>query len=108
MKLAEKTCVPCRGGIPPLTGDAARAMMADVPGWELTDGATRLSRTFKFDNFMEAQAFAVRVGEISEAENHHPVISYSWGWCTVVFYTHKINGLHENDFIMAARVNALD
>jgi len=86
----------------------AEARLADVPGWELMDGATRLSRTFTFDNFAEAQAFAVRVGEISESQNHHPVITYSWGYCTVVFYTHKIGGLHENDFIMAARVNALE
>jgi len=85
----------------------AESRLADVPGWKLIDDATRLSRTFSFDNFVEAQAFAVRVGEISEAQNHHPVITYSWGYCTVVFYTHKIGGLHENDFIMAARVNAL-
>ncbi len=107
MSLEEKTCVPCQGGIPPMTAGEAEARLADVPGWELIDDATKLSRTFTFGNFAEAQAFAVRVGEVAEAQNHHPVITYSWGWCTVVFYTHKIGGLHENDFIMAARVNAL-
>lgn len=56
---------------------------------------------------MEAQAFAVQVGDISEQQGHHPDISYGWGYCTVVFYTHKIGGLHQNDFIMAARVNVL-
>jgi len=87
--------------------DEAEQRLADVPGWELIDDAQKLSRTFTFGNFIEAQAFAIRVGEISEAQNHHPVITYSWGWCSVVFYTHKIGGLHENDFIMAAKINAL-
>jgi len=105
--LVNKQCVPCQGGIPPLTCELAEVYLISCPGWELIDDAGKLSRTFRFGNFIEAQAFANRVGEISEAENHHPVISYSWGWCTVVFYTHKIDGLHENDFIMAARVNAI-
>lgn len=107
MGLNQKKCVPCQGGIPPLTPAAATALLTDVPGWELTDDATKLTRTFKFRNFAEAQAFATQVGDISEKENHHPVITYSWGYCTLVFYTHKIGGLHENDFIMAAKVNAL-
>ncbi len=107
MTLEAKTCVPCQGGIPPMAASEAESRLADVPGWELIDHAGKLSRTFSFANFADAQAFAVRVGEIAEAQNHHPVITYSWGYCTVVFYTHKIGGLHENDFIMAARVNAL-
>ncbi len=107
MGLTEQSCVACRGGIPPMPADEAKQRLSDVPGWELIDDAQKLSRTFTFDNFIEAQGFAGRVGEISEAENHHPVITYSWGWCTVVFYTHKIGGLHENDFIMAAKVNTL-
>lgn len=107
MGLTEKTCVPCQGGIPPLSPDEAEGMLENVPGWTLIDDATKLERTYKFSDFVEAQAFANQVGEISEQESHHPVISYSWGWCTVVFYTHKIGGLHENDFIMAAKVNDL-
>jgi len=90
-----------------MSSDAARAMLASVSGWELNATATKLSRTFTFSDFMQAQSHAVRVGEIAEAENHHPDISYGWGYCTVVFYTHKIGGLHENDFIMAAKVNDL-
>jgi len=107
MTIAEKQCVPCRGGIPPLTLEEAGRMMEKVDGWALIDDGAKLSRTYRFGDFVEAQAFANRVGKLSETENHHPVISYSWGWCTVVFYTHKIGGLHENDFIMAAKVNAM-
>ena len=107
MPLKEKTCVPCQGGVPPMTREAAEAMLAHVPSWKLDEQATHIERTFTFPDFASAQAFANRVGEIAEQENHHPVITYSWGYCTVVFYTHKISGLHENDFIMAAKVNAL-
>jgi len=107
MSLKDKTCVPCQGGVPSLTPEAARAMLSKVPAWELNDEGTRLSRTFKFPDFSLAQAFTVKVGDVSDAEGHHPVLTYSWGYCTVVFYTHKIGGLHENAFIMAAKVNAL-
>jgi len=90
-----------------MRADDARAMLPAIAGWQLDEAAVKLSRSFTFKNFMQAQAFAVRVGEIAEIENHHPDICYGWGFCTVVFYTHKIGGLHENDFIMAAKVNAL-
>jgi len=103
----KKSCVPCQGGIAPIAVDAAQAMLADVPGWTLISEATQLRRSFIFKNFMTAQEFAVQVGVISELENHHPDISYGWGYCTVVFYTHKIGGLHDNDFIMAAKVNGV-
>jgi len=88
--------------------DEAVALLAAVPGWEMVDEARKLRRTFTFANFMQAQAFSVQVGVIAEAEYHHPDISYGWGYCTVVFYTHKIGGLHKNDFIMAAKVNGLN
>jgi len=107
ISLVEKRCIPCQGGIPPMARESAEALLKSCPDWDLIDDAGKLARTFRFDNFIAAQEFSNRVGEISEAENHHPVISYSWGWCRVVFYTHKIDGLHENDFIMAARVNAI-
>jgi len=82
-------------------------MLAQVPGRELIEDGIKLRRSFAFSDFLEAQAFAVQVGAVAESESHHPDISYGWGYCTVVFYTHKIGGLHENDFIMAAKVNAL-
>ncbi|MDX8391308.1 MAG: 4a-hydroxytetrahydrobiopterin dehydratase [Mariprofundaceae bacterium] len=107
MKMKDKTCAPCRGGVPPLTKEAAQAMLADVSAWELNTEGTQLLRRFEFTDFAAAQAFAVKVGECADGENHHPVLTYSWGYCDVVFYTHKIGGLHENDFIMAAKVNAL-
>jgi len=107
MELNEQACKPCQGGIAPLTLEQAQAMLVDVPGWELNKDGTRLSRHFSFADFITAQAFALRVGELAECEGHHPVLSYSWGYCDVVFYTHKIGGLHENDLIMAAKLNAL-
>lgn len=90
-----------------MTEHAAVAMMNQVPGWELIDSGTRLRRTFSTQNFARAQMMATQVGEIAEMENHHPEICYGWGYCTVVFYTHKIGGLHENDFIMASKVNQM-
>ncbi len=107
MDLAAKTCVPCRGGIPPLPEDEAVELLDQAPGWSLTHEATRLARDFRFADFVEALAFVDKVGALAEAEGHHPDISFGWGYCTVVFYTHKIHGLHENDFIMAAKTNAL-
>ncbi len=107
MNLTAKTCVPCRGGVPPLTAAAAGRYLGEAPGWDLIESATRIERRFKFADFAETLAFVNRVGELAEVEGHHPDISFGWGYCTIVFYTHKIKGLHENDFIMAAKVNEL-
>ena len=107
MVLKNQSCEPCHGGVSPLTLAAAQAMLTEVPGWELNRNGTRLSRHFVFADFAAAQAFAVKVGTLAESEGHHPVLAYTWGYCDVVFYTHKTGGLHENDFIMAAKVNAL-
>ncbi|PCH60771.1 MAG: pterin-4-alpha-carbinolamine dehydratase [Gammaproteobacteria bacterium] len=107
MSLQSKACVPCQGGIPPITEDVARGMMKDIPVWRLIDNARKLERGFEFKNFAQAMQFANRVGAISEEENHHPDITFGWGYCTVIFFTHKIGGLHENDFIMAAKVSVL-
>ena len=106
-ELAGKTCTPCRGGVPPLAREQAQRYLAEAPGWTLGEDATRIERRFRFKNFAEAQAFAVRIGEIAEAEGHHPDICYGWGYCRVELQTHKIKGLHENDFIMAAKINRL-
>lgn len=107
MELRQKTCVPCRGGIPPLEKGEAERLLEQTPGWTLVDGAAKIERNFKFDDFAQAMDFAQKVGELAEQEGHHPDISFGWGHCKVVFYTHKIKGLHENDFIMAAKVNDL-
>ena len=107
MDLTAKTCTPCRGGIPPLPREDAEQLLADAPGWTLAPDARHIERDFKFLDFAAALAFVNRVGELAEAEGHHPDLSFGWGYCRVVWQTHKIKGLHENDFIMAAKVNRL-
>jgi len=107
MALTGKKCVPCRGGIPPLPRGDAEELLAQTPGWTLDANATSIERTFKTKEFSDALALVDRVGALAEAEGHHPDISFGWGYCRILFQTHKIKGLHENDFIMAAKVNAL-
>jgi 4a-hydroxytetrahydrobiopterin dehydratase len=107
MSLTAKTCTPCRGGVPPLGREEARRLLVETPGWTLDESATRIERAFVFPDFAAALAFVDRVGALAEAEGHHPDITFGWGYCRLVFYTHKIKGLHENDFVMAAKVNAL-
>jgi 4a-hydroxytetrahydrobiopterin dehydratase len=105
--LVEKTCTPCRGGIPPLTQKEAESFLGQAPGWALLDEARRIERTFRFKNFREALTFVKQAGELAESEGHHPEISFGWGYVTVSVHTKKIKGLHENDFIMAAKINRL-
>ena len=105
--LAEKVCTPCRGGVPPLTAEEAARDLAQVPGWELLDDARLIRRTFRLKNFREALAFVQSVGELAEAEGHHPEICFGWGYATVSLRTKKIKGLHENDFIMAAKLDRI-
>jgi 4a-hydroxytetrahydrobiopterin dehydratase len=105
--LAEKTCTPCRGGVPPLTADEALRFQRQAPDWQLRDDAHRIERTFRFRNFQEALAFVQRVGELAEREGHHPDISFGWGYATVSLSTKKIKGLHENDFIMASKIDRM-
>lgn len=105
--LTAKTCTPCRGGIPPLTPDEAARFMPEVPGWELTEESRRIARTFRFADFRGALDFARRVGELAEEEGHHPEACFGWGFCTVTVQTNKIKGLHENDFILAAKLNEI-
>ena len=105
--LADGQCTPCRGGIPPLTPAEAAEYLEQLPDWELTEGATWIQRTFRFPDFRTALAFVQRIGEVAEAEGHHPVIAFGWGFCTVRLQTMKIKGLHLNDFILAAKVDDL-
>lgn len=105
--LAAKTCTPCKGGIPPLTQRQAEDLYGQVPGWDLRDDAHRIEREFKFRNFGEALRFVSQVGELAEAEGHHPDVSFGWGYATVSLQTKKIKGLHENDFILAAKIDGL-
>jgi 4a-hydroxytetrahydrobiopterin dehydratase len=108
-KLTRMKCSACRGDEPPLADGEIEELMPQVPEWELVErgGIKRLVRTFKFRNFVQALAFANKVGEVAEEEGHHPVIELTWGRATITWYTHKIKGLHQNDFIMAARTDEL-
>ena len=105
--LAAKSCVPCRGGIPPLSHTDAEALRQSVPDWALLDGSTRIERRYVFEDFKDAFAFVSGVAEIAETEGHHPDISFGWGFATVSVFTHKIKGLHENDFVLAAKCDRL-
>ncbi|MFZ5511486.1 MAG: 4a-hydroxytetrahydrobiopterin dehydratase [Pseudomonadota bacterium] len=105
--LVQKTCTPCQGGIPPLTQAEAERLRAQTPDWALLDDAHRIERTFRFGNFREALHFVQQVGELAEAEGHHPDVSFGWGYATVSLMTKKIKGLHENDFILAAKIDGL-
>jgi 4a-hydroxytetrahydrobiopterin dehydratase len=105
--LIAKTCTPCQGGIPPLTGDEAEAHGRQTPEWQILNDPQRIERTFKFKDFVEAFEFVKRAADLAEQEGHHPDITFGWGYATVTLYTHKIKGLHENDFIMAVKLDRI-
>ena len=105
--LIEKVCTPCRGGVPPLTREEAERYRDQVREWELLDDARLIRRTYRFSSFREALAFAQHVGELAETEGHHPDVCFGWGYATASLRTKKIKGLHENDFIMAAKIDRL-
>jgi 4a-hydroxytetrahydrobiopterin dehydratase len=104
--LASKTCVPCRGGVPPLKGVELEELSRQVPGWEVVD-EHHLRKEFRFRNFQDALDFVNRVGELAEEQAHHPDIELGWGRVGITIYTHKIDGLTESDFILAAKVERL-
>src|SRR6516164_6033229 len=105
--LAQKKCTPCRGGIPPLTHDEAERFRSQTPNWELRDDGHRIERTFRFRNFQEALNFVRDVGNLAEAEAHHHDVSFGWGYATISLRTKKIKGLHENDFILASKIDRM-
>lgn len=107
MALENKKCVPCEGGLEPLTKEEAINFLEGVPGWALADNGVKIHRQFSFDDFALALDFVNKLGALAETEGHHPDISFGWGYADIVFYTHAIGGLHENDFIMAAKTNEL-
>jgi 4a-hydroxytetrahydrobiopterin dehydratase len=102
-------CVACRGGEPLISDEELQEFMPQLPDWQIVEiqGVKRLERLFKFRNFRESLAFTNQVGEIAEQEDHHPLIQTEWGRVTVNWWTHKIKGLHRNDFIMAAKTDEL-
>jgi 4a-hydroxytetrahydrobiopterin dehydratase len=105
-ELASKNCVPCRGGTPPLAGKELEALALQVPQWKVVDGH-HLTRGFKFPDFLQALAFTNKVGQLAEAQGHHPDILLSWGKAEITTWTHSISGLSESDFILAAKIDKL-
>ena len=107
--LASMTCVACRKDAPTVTDDEIAELSGEIHEWELVevDGVKRLTRLFPFDDFAQALAFTGKVGELAEAQGHHPSLWTEWGQTTVSWWTHKIKGLHRNDFIMAAKTDEL-
>jgi 4a-hydroxytetrahydrobiopterin dehydratase len=104
--LADKTCVPCRGGVPPLKGEELSLLQKQVDTWNIIE-EHHLMKTFKFPDFRGALKFVNRVGELAEEQGHHPDISLAWGKVDITTWTHKINGLTESDFILAAKIDQL-
>lgn len=107
MQLNQKKCVPCEVGGVALSPDEARALMEQTRHWSLVQDAKKISREFLFKNFKEALQFVNMVGDIAEEEGHHPEIYLSWGKVIVELWTHAVNGLSENDFIVAAKIDQL-
>ena len=101
---AEKTCVPCRGGVPPLTAEETRPLQAQVKDWSVVNDH-HIERQFKFKDFKTALDFVNKVGAIAEEQGHHPDIFLAWGKVEVRIWTHKIDGLTESDFILAAKID---
>ncbi|MEM6611298.1 MAG: 4a-hydroxytetrahydrobiopterin dehydratase [Cyanobacteria bacterium P01_C01_bin.72] len=108
-ELLEQKCVPCEGNVAPATAEEIERDKKQVPDWDLVteNSELRLQRVYQFSNFAEALAFTNLVGEIAEAQGHHPALLTEWGKVTVTWWTHAINGLHQNDFIMAAKTDAI-
>jgi 4a-hydroxytetrahydrobiopterin dehydratase len=104
-ELAQKECVPCKGGVPPLKGDALASLARQLDNWQVIND--HLEREYKFENFRQALEFTNKVGELAEKQNHHPDIYLTWGKVKLTLWTHKIDGLTESDFVFAAKVNQL-
>ena len=104
--LADKSCVPCRGGVPPLTEAERAPLLAALGpnGWQVVDGH-HLAKEFAFPDFVSALAFVNRIGAVAEAEGHHPDLTLGWGRVGVTTWTHKIDGLTESDFVLAAKID---
>ena len=104
--LASKTCVPCRGGVPPLQGEALASLARQVDGWEVVE-EHHIRKLFKFPDFRQALKFVNQLGEIAEEQGHHPDVYLAWGKVEITIWTHAIDGLTESDFILAAKIDRL-
>lgn len=105
--LAHKDCAPCLKDALPLAESTARSLLKDVPGWALAHGSTAIFRKYTFPDFNQAFEFSEKVARLAQLQDHHPDIAFGWGYVKLRLMTHAIKGLHENDFIMAAKINEL-
>jgi 4a-hydroxytetrahydrobiopterin dehydratase len=105
-ELSSKQCVPCRGGVPALKGDEIAPLLQQLAGWEVVN-EHHLKKGYRFADFKEAQAFVSKVGDLAEEQGHHPDICFGWGSAEITIWTHKIDGLTESDFILAAKIDHL-
>ena len=105
-ELANRDCVPCRGGVPPLKGEDLQKLQSELESWSVVD-EHHLSKVYKFEDFREALEFVNRVGALAGEQGHHPDICFGWGRVEVTIWTHKIDGLTESDFILAAKIDRL-
>lgn len=106
MSLAEKSCVPCRGGVPPLTREEFEPMLKELRGWEIKNDE-RLLKSYKFNDFKSSLKLANEIGELAERENHHPDLLVRWGELGIELWTHAAGGLTESDFILAAKIDKI-
>ncbi len=106
MSLSKKECIPCKGGVPPLKGEELEKLREQVGGWNVVE-EHHITKTYKFPNFVKALAFVNKVGDVAEEQGHHPDIFLTWGKVGITMYTHKIDGLTESDFILAAKIDEI-
>lgn len=104
--LASRQCVPCRGGVPPMRGDEIIEFLKELDGWDVIE-EHHLRKNFQFKDFREALVFVKQLGELAESQGHHPDITFGWGYAEIKIWTHKIDGLSESDFILAAKIDAM-
>lgn len=105
-ELAERQCVPCRGGVPPLAGEEIEKLLPQLEAWQVAN-EHHLLKTYRFKDFRESLQFVNRIGELAEAQGHHPDICFGWGKAEIAIWTHKIDGLTESDFVLAAKIDKL-
>ena len=105
--LTEKQCVPCEGGLAPLLPEEITRLLPEINGWHLGEDSAWLRKSWKFPDFARALQWVNQVGEIAESQGHHPDIRLGWGYAEIALQTHAIGGLHENDFILAAKIDIL-
>jgi 4a-hydroxytetrahydrobiopterin dehydratase len=105
-ELAERQCVPCRGGVPPMKGEQFNEMLSQLTDWQVVN-EHHLQKNYRFKDFRETLNFVNRVGELAEEQGHHPDICFGWGKADITIWTHKIDGLTESDFVLAAKIDKL-